>query len=191
MSETREKPQGMDASRALVRVFSELTGGTEASQPGVVLNTGDVGLLQSLEKLSSEDASQSSAEGATIAAHAQHLRFGLSLMNQWAREGGDPFTGARWDEAWKISSVDEARWTEIRTGLRHESVQWREALASRPPTSTRDLHWMIGSIAHLAYHLGALRQIHRALRGPRETASAPSGASAAPAASAPLRWLVR
>jgi hypothetical protein len=27
---------------------------------------------------------------------------------------------------------------------------------------------MIGSIAHLAYHLGAIRQIAKAARGPRE-----------------------
>jgi hypothetical protein len=27
---------------------------------------------------------------------------------------------------------------------------------------------MIGSVAHLAYHLGAMRQIERSLRGPRE-----------------------
>jgi hypothetical protein len=173
MSETRANPQGMDATRALVRVLSELAEGTEASRPGVVLNTGDVGLLRSLEKLSPADASQSAEGGATIAAHAQHLRFGFSLLNRWAREGGDPFTDARWDEAWKISTVDEGAWYEIRTGLLQETDRWREALASRPPTTTRDLHWMIGSIAHLAYHLGAIRQIHRALRGPREGTFAP------------------
>ena len=31
-----------------------------------------------------------------------------------------------------------------------------------------ELNGMIGSIAHLAYHLGAIRQIAAAARGPRE-----------------------
>jgi hypothetical protein len=31
-----------------------------------------------------------------------------------------------------------------------------------------ELSGMIGSIAHLAYHLGAIRQIDREIRGPRE-----------------------
>jgi hypothetical protein len=31
---------------------------------------------------------------------------------------------------------------------------------------------MIGSIAHLAYHLGAIRQINRAARGPSDTGQA-------------------
>jgi hypothetical protein len=174
MSEASDSPQGMDAARALARLFSELVGGTEAAKASVVLNTGDVGLLRSLAKLSPAEASQSSAGGATVAAHAQHLRYGFSLMNQWAREGGDPFSDARWDEAWKISSVDERSWREIQSGLREEISRWSEMLSSRPPTSTRELHWMIGSIAHLAYHLGAMRQIDRALRGPREGSFAPA-----------------
>jgi hypothetical protein len=31
---------------------------------------------------------------------------------------------------------------------------------------TIELGWLIGSIAHLAYHLGAIRQIDRDARGP-------------------------
>jgi hypothetical protein len=33
-----------------------------------------------------------------------------------------------------------------------------------------DLNGVIGSIAHLAYHLGAIRQINPAARGPSESA---------------------
>ena len=59
-----------------------------------------MGLLRSIDKLSAADASQAVNDGATIAAHAQHLRYGLSLMNRWAAEGGNPFADAKWDEAW-------------------------------------------------------------------------------------------
>ena len=81
-----------------------------------MLNTGDAGMLASLDKLSADDASHSANGGATIAAHTQHVRYGLSLMNQWAAEGGNPFTNAKWDEAWKVTRVDASQWDEIRQG---------------------------------------------------------------------------
>lgn len=166
----------INANRALAEVFAEIVDGAPVPGDPVVLNCGDVGLVRALAKLSAADASRSTDGGTTIAAHAQHLRFGLSLLNRWAREGGDPFSDAKWDEAWKTSAVDDSEWAAIQAGLREETHGWLETLASLPPASTRDLRWMIGSIAHLAYHLGAIRQIHKALRGPREGTFARSDA---------------
>jgi hypothetical protein len=157
-----------DTHKALAAVFAEISiGETEKGGP-VVLNSGDIGLLRSLDKLSAADASQSANDGATIAAHAQHLRYGLSLMNRWASDGGDPFTDAKWDEAWKIAEVDSESWDEIRNGLREESERWREALRTPRECSSYAFRGIIGSIAHFAYHLGAIRQIHKAARGPSE-----------------------
>ena len=90
-----------DLSAVLTRLFSELVDGASDPTGAFVLNSGDVGLLGSLEKLTADDASRSVNDGATIAAHAQHVRYGLSLMNRLANEGGDPFADAKWDEAWK------------------------------------------------------------------------------------------
>jgi hypothetical protein len=156
-----------DISRALSRLFSELVDGTSGGE-AFALNTGDVGLLRSLDKLSAADASISVNGGATIAAHAQHLRYGLSLMNQWAREGGNPFADARWDEAWKTAGVDAAAWEQIRGGLGAETQRWLDILQSPRDCSGVELTGMLSSVAHLAYHLGAIRQISRAARGPTE-----------------------
>ncbi len=114
------------------------------------------------------EASRSLDGGATIAAHAQHVRYGLSLMNRWARDGGDPFSDATWDEAWKTTTVNDAEWAEIRRGLGDEAHRWLRALGSPREVATVELNGMIGSIAHLAYHLGAIRQIAAGARGPRE-----------------------
>src|SRR3954452_11368187 len=110
-----------DINPSLARLFSELTDGTHP-KGAFVLNSGDRGLMRSLEDVSAEEASHAVNDGATIAAHAQHLRYGLSLMNRWMTEGGDPFADAKWDEAWNTSRVDEAAWTEIRDGLRERSA---------------------------------------------------------------------
>ena len=152
---------------ALSRLFAELVNGTSGTG-GFVLNTGDIGLVRSLDTLSPADASRSVNGGATIAAHTQHVRYGLSLMNRWAAEGGNPFADATWDEAWKIDNVDAAAWDEIRRGLREETTRWRDALASRRDVSDIELTGMMASVAHLAYHLGAIRQISQNTRGPRE-----------------------
>jgi hypothetical protein len=157
-----------DISPNLTRLFSELIDGANHPKGAFILNTGDVGLLRSLDKLSAGDASRSANDGATIAAHAQHVRFGLSLMNQWATEGGNPFANARWDDAWKISAVDSPAWDEIRGGLRDESHRWLQVLGSPREVHPVELSGMIGSIAHFAYHLGAIRQIDKQARGPKE-----------------------
>ena len=155
-------------SATLARLFGELVDGANQPNGAFILNTGDRGVLRSLETLSAADASSSVNGGATIAAHAQHERYGLSLMNRWAREGGNPFADATWDAAWKISAVDAAQWDEIRSGLRDEAHHWLQVLETPRDVADVELSGMIASIAHLAYHVGAMRQISKTARGPRE-----------------------
>jgi hypothetical protein len=157
-----------EISPVLARLFAELADGAPQKGGAFILNSGDIGLLRSLDKLSAGAASRSVNDGATIAAHAQHVRFGLSLMNRWASEGGNPFADAKWDEAWKTTTVDSGEWEEIRRGLRGEVDRWLEALRSPREATALELSGMIGSIAHLAYHVGAIRQIDKSTRGPKE-----------------------
>jgi len=152
----------------LARLFGELVDGADQPNGAYILNTGDHGLLRSLETLSAAEASSSVNGGATIAAHVQHERYGLSLMNRWSREGGKPFADATWDAAWKISAVDANQWDEIRSGLREEAHRWLQVLETPREVADMELSGMIASIAHLAYHMGAIRQISKATRGPRE-----------------------
>ena len=158
----------VEVGPVLSTLFSELVDGANNPGNAFILNSGDVGLTRSLDKLSPTDASRSVNDGATIAAHAQHLRYGLSLMNRWAIEGGNPFANAKWDAAWQTSRVNAGQWDEIRRGLRDEARRWLAVLASPRTTTSAELSGMIGSIGHLAYHLGAIRQIDKSSRGPKE-----------------------
>jgi hypothetical protein len=157
-----------DIAQTLAALFTELVDGRPGNAGPYMLNSGDAGLLAALDLLSAEEASRSANGGATIAAHALHVSYGLSLMNRWAREGGNPFADAAWDAAWKTSAVDEARWKEIREALRAETERWLEILRTPRDVNVIELGGMIGSIAHLAYHLGAIRQITTRGRGPKE-----------------------
>ncbi|HET9424017.1 MAG TPA: hypothetical protein VFO55_01495 [Gemmatimonadaceae bacterium] len=157
-----------DVPVALAGLFSELVHGAGSPGEAYILNSGDVGLLRSLDKLSAAAASRSVNDGATIAAHAQHLSYGLSLMRRWATEGGNPFANAHWDDAWKTSTVNEDQWAGIRDALRQETEQWLEVLGTPRQVTRVELLGMMGSIAHLGYHLGAIRQIDKSARGPKE-----------------------
>lgn len=159
-----------DITQSLVTLFSELVSG--APDGAYVLNGGDEGLLSALDRLTAEEASRSVSEGATVAAHVAHLQYGLSLMNEWATRGGNPFATADWTGAWRVGRVTEAEWDELRRGLRAEADRWLDQLGQPRQVSVVELNGMIGSVVHVAYHMGALRQIEPALRGPRESASA-------------------
>lgn len=156
-----------DLSQSLTTLFSELVHGAPAGG-AFVLNSGDAGLLGALDRLSADSASASSAGGATIAAHVDHLRYGLSLMNRWA-EGENPFEDADWAPSWMTGAVSDVEWSQLRSDLREEVERWHSNLQTPRDIRGIELNGVIGSVVHLAYHLGAIRQIEPALRGPRES----------------------
>jgi len=155
-----------DLTTVLPALLSELVNGSP--DPGVgtyMLNRGDDGLLNSLDKLSAPAAS-ATAGGGSIAAHVDHLRYGLSLLNRWAAGERAPWKGADWTASWRHPVVSEVEWRALRDDLRREARAWIEALRVPRDVQDAELGWITGSISHLAYHVGAIRQIDRATRGP-------------------------
>ena len=154
-----------ELTTVLTTLHAELVDGAPP-QNSFMLNGGDPGLLRSLDRLDAAAASATHGGGASIAAHVEHLRYGLSLMNRWATEGGNPFAGADWAAAWRHNDVTDAEWSALRTALRDETARWATALGTPREASHVELCGMVGMIPHLAYHLGAIRQIDRATKGP-------------------------
>jgi hypothetical protein len=158
--------QTNELTRILENLFGELMHGV-SGKGGFMLNVGDRGLLRSLERLSGPEASAVTATGSSIAAHVAHVTYGLSLMNRWSK-GENPFADADWAASWKKVKVTDAEWEALRIQLRDEAARWLVVL--RTPREVQDIEMsgMIGSIAHLAYHIGAIRQINSKARGPAE-----------------------
>ena len=155
-----------DVAGTLGTLLSELVDGA-SKQGGYILNPGDQGLLRSLEALSAAEASARTPTGSSIAAHAEHVRYGLSLMNRWS-QGENPFDTADWSASWQKTVVSEPEWRQRIADLRSETVRWIGAVRQPRNVDQIELNGMIGSIAHLAYHLGAIRQINQTARGPLE-----------------------
>ena len=149
----------------LETLLSEIVHGSpDPSTRTYLLNRGDAGLLGSLDRLSAAAASTTHDGGGSIAAHVDHLRYGLSLLNRWAT--GSPPPDMDWTASWRKSVVSDVEWQELRDELRREADAWAEVLRTPREVSDVEAGWMAGSVAHLAYHLGAIRQIDRATRGP-------------------------
>src|SRR4051794_40458235 len=94
-----------DLAGTLATLLGELVDGP-AGEEAYMLNRADPGLFRSLDKLTAADASAAVAGGAPIAAHVDHLRYGLALMNRWS-VGENPFETADWSTSWRKTSVSE------------------------------------------------------------------------------------
>jgi hypothetical protein len=152
---------------ALGRLVREVLDGT-APDAAFFLNRGDKGLLGSLDQLNAKQASARRKGGTSVAAHVDHLRYGLSLLNRWAR-GENPWTDADWTASWQRVKVNDQQWTELRNALRAEAETWKNAISQRQQWDEGSITEATASIIHLAYHLSAIRQIQPAIVGPRAT----------------------
>jgi hypothetical protein len=156
-----------DLSDTLSTLMHELVRGSPDPTAGTyMLNRGDRGLVDSLDSLTAAAASAPNADGPSIAAHVDHLRYGLAFLNRWANGEDTPWKDADWRASWKKGAVSEAEWRALRDELQREADAWIAALRTPREVSSKELAWIAGSVAHLAYHLGAIRQINRGARGP-------------------------
>lgn len=152
----------------LTRVFQEryreLLEGMPEGEPTWVTSGGRAGGVYGLlDDLSAEQASRPVPGGeASVAAHAEHLRWAIALVNAFFR-GAQP--GGDWSESWKVSTVDHAAWADLRKALRKEGD---ELLANIPVkhqwTEEFAINGALTSLGHTAYHLGALRQMAKAAK---------------------------
>ena len=133
-----------------------------------MLNSGDKGMLRSLDSLTGADVSRVPVNGgAPIVAHVDHVCYGLELMNSWSAGNPDPWSNADWTASWRRRSVSDEEWVALRSRLRDTARRWHQALETPRQMTAIEMDTVIGSIAHLAYHFGAIRQIDRSIRGPQ------------------------
>ena len=135
-----------------------------------VLNPGDRGLIRSLAQLSADEASARPNGRSSVAAHTQHLRYGFELLNRWMGGDDNAFADADFARSWGTQTVSDAEWKALRDGLEQETRKWGAALDTAREWDRLRLGAAIGSVAHLAYHIGAIRQLARPASGPPATA---------------------
>ena len=145
--------------RAVSKLLIEIFDGPPGSE-AFILNPGDSGLHRQLETISAATASQPAIPGKpSIAAHVDHVHFGLSLLTRWLSGEENPWAGADWNGSWTRSTVTEDQWRTLRDNLRKEAATWQNAVGTRNEWDDISAAGALSTIAHTAYHLGAIRQI--------------------------------
>ncbi len=77
--------------RAVSKLLTEIFSGPPTEE-AYILNPGDAGLHKQLESISAATASQLAIPGKpSIAAHVDHLHFGLSLLTRWLSGEENPW----------------------------------------------------------------------------------------------------
>ena len=152
---------------SVVVLLSELLDGPPGSD-AYILNPGDPGVLRSLDGLSAAAASAVPPGGdSSIAAHVDHLLYGFQLLNRWMSGETNPFASADYGASWKRGTVSDGEWEARRAALTTEVRRWSEAIKSATPRRAVERQGIVSSVVHLAYHIGAIRQIDRSSRGPK------------------------
>jgi hypothetical protein len=147
---------------ALSKLLTEIFDGPPSSE-AYLLNPGDPGLLRQLDSITAPDASRRPMPGSTtIASHADHVLYGIDLLNRWAAGEENPWANADWSASWKRTTVTDPQWETLRQKLRKASEQWQAAVKSRKEWDDTAAAGALSSAAHTAYHLGAIRQISAA-----------------------------
>lgn len=114
----------------------------------------DAGLLGTLKTISASDASRAVA-GLSIVAHINHVAFGMHAAADWIRGNHTP---KEWKESWTLICVDDQGWIKVQQRLQEAYDDLRQAIAFHSSESVFSFGGSVGAIAHLAYHLGAIRQ---------------------------------
>jgi len=119
----------------------------------------DSGIRSTLRGLSAERASARPDGRPSVAAHARHMAFHLRVVAEWVQ-------GVRAKRDWLASfepqTVNEEEWALIQQEVEDARAEFLRAMGALEPDRLAGEGAGLGAIAHLAYHLGAIRQlVHR------------------------------
>lgn len=115
------------------------------------------GWYPTLEGISAARASRGTVPGGTtVAGHVEHARFHLEVVLRYmegSRERAD------WAESWRVQEVTEESWEELKAAFAEAAERAQRALAEVEAWNDRRVGAALATLAHAAYHLGAVRQM--------------------------------
>lgn len=158
MTDTMSKNAILDQVIELLRETFE---GERAKGEGTQYLDHDSGIRSTLSRITAEQASRRVDGHPSIAAHARHMNFHLRVASEWIR--GD-HSRRDWPGSFEPQSVTDEEWAGIQQDLEASRTELIRELESLSPERFLEEGAGMGAIAHLAYHLGAIRQLMHHVR---------------------------
>ena len=147
-----------DFLKDVLFILGETFEGSPEGQGSAYLDNG-VGVFNTLENLSAEQVSRHIG-GTTIAAHTEHAKFYLDRLCEFIQGSTEK---VNWEQSWLIETVNETEWNFLREGMRKSYEGVLRCFAEVETWKEDNIGEAIAIIAHTAYHLGAIRQIAKAV----------------------------
>ena len=145
----------------LFKLLRETFEGPPAEGGNAYLDKG-AGLFQTLDGVSAETASRAPWPGAsTVAAHCYHARYYVDVLHNFL--AGREQT-VDWNASWQVSQMDAAEWESLKNDLRRAYDSLVESLESIEAWSDDPVGDSMAIVVHTAYHLGAIRQLLKAMQ---------------------------
>lgn len=158
MSDTPTDAGSVSAPHFTENLFAILTE-TFDKTSGVYLDK-DTDLFGTLAGLSAEQASRE-VLGTTVAAQTFHTAFYIRALERYT-EG---FTGQTdWAASWTTRTVTEPEWDALKAQLEEDYRRATGKLRAVAHWGENELDLGMAITVHSAYHLGAIRQLVKAVR---------------------------
>lgn len=148
-----------DFLKDVLVILRETFEGSPEGQGSAYLDRG-IGVFPTIETLSAEQVSKE-INDITIAAHTEHFKFYLDRLCEFIKGRTEP---VNWEQSWLIDEVNEEEWTHLRESVRQSYDNVLRTFAEIETWNQDNIGDAIAIIAHTAYHLGAIRQIMKAIQ---------------------------
>ena len=145
---------GQDFAKNL-SLFMEET--FEPKNHGIYLDPG-MSLLETLEMISAEDASQALGEHcASLAAKVAHMIFFIESFERFALQGDE--SPRDWGAIWHtVEKVTAAEWEDYKGKLKDAYLRMEKLFRENPTWNETTIGGALSILIHTAYHLGEIRQ---------------------------------
>lgn len=148
-----------DFLKDVLYILRETFEGSPEGEGSAYLDRG-IGVLTTLENLSAEQVS-ADMSGTTIAAHTEHAKFYLDRICEFMKGRTEK---VNWEQSWLIETVNEAEWNALRDAVRRSYEKALRTFVEIETWNRDTIGEAIAIIAHSAYHLGAIRQMAKAVQ---------------------------
>lgn len=146
---------------ALKVMLKETCEGPSAEGSYFTTTDPQAGLFGTLCSLTSEQVSQPVVTSdVPLAAHVNHVRYYLKVSNSDFSDSPMDYDDK---ESWKVRSVDEQAWEKLKADLKQEYETFINRIEAETEWTEDKATYATATLAHTAYHLGALRQMIKLL----------------------------